>query len=145
MNLTEHFTLEEFQATQHRTIPNIMPTGLFDNAHATCAILEKIRAIVKTPVHINSGYRCAELNLAVGGSKSSRHMVALAADIICPLFGSPIAIAKVIIDSGIVFDQLIYEHTWVHVGASEPGEVWRREVLTLIGPGAYAKGIIAKP
>mgnify|MGYP002144369714 CR=1 FL=1 len=35
-------------------------------------LLEPIRALFKVPVQVNSGYRCAELNAAVGGSATSR-------------------------------------------------------------------------
>ena len=42
-----------------------------------------------TPVVISSGYRCPELNAAVGGSKTSQHMKAQAIDFTCPGFGDP--------------------------------------------------------
>lgn len=42
--------------------------------------LQKIRNHFGRPVHITSGYRTAEHNAAVGGSKSSQHLLGRAAD-----------------------------------------------------------------
>lgn len=42
--------------------------------------LQKIRNHFGKPVHITSGYRTAEHNAAVGGSKSSQHLLGRAAD-----------------------------------------------------------------
>jgi len=43
--------------------------------------LDKARHIAKTPFKINSGYRCQEHNLKVGGRVGSSHLKGLAADI----------------------------------------------------------------
>ena len=43
--------------------------------------LVELRAIIKKPLYITSGYRCAEYNQKVGGIKCSYHMLGLAADI----------------------------------------------------------------
>lgn len=43
-------------------------------------LLQCIREHFGKPVHITSGYRTAEHNAAVGGSKSSRHLLGRAAD-----------------------------------------------------------------
>lgn len=45
------------------------------------AYLQKIRDHFGKPVIINSGYRCEKHNSRVGGSKSSRHLMGMAADI----------------------------------------------------------------
>ena len=42
--------------------------------------LQKIRNHFGKPVHITSGYRTVEHNAAVGGSKSSQHLLGRAAD-----------------------------------------------------------------
>ena len=46
-----------------------------------------IRDELGVPVKVNSGYRCAEYNKKVGGSKSSQHMNGNAADLSCFLGG----------------------------------------------------------
>jgi uncharacterized protein YcbK (DUF882 family) len=43
--------------------------------------LVEFRAIIKKPLYITSGYRCAEYNQKVGGIKCSYHLLGLAADI----------------------------------------------------------------
>jgi uncharacterized protein YcbK (DUF882 family) len=42
--------------------------------------LQELRDIMGRPMSINSGFRCASHNEAVGGSKASRHRIGLAAD-----------------------------------------------------------------
>jgi hypothetical protein len=44
--------------------------------------LEVVRLIVKSPLIINSGYRCATHNKNVGGSAPSRHLIGCAADVL---------------------------------------------------------------
>ena len=44
-------------------------------------LLQCIREHFGKPVHITSGYRTAEHNAAVGGSKSSQHLLGRAADL----------------------------------------------------------------
>ena len=45
------------------------------------ATLDQLRYYIGCPLFINSGYRCPELNKAVGGAKNSNHLKGLAADI----------------------------------------------------------------
>ncbi len=42
---------------------------------------QKIRDALGVPVHVNSGYRCPAHNTKVGGVKSSRHVLGMAADL----------------------------------------------------------------
>jgi len=45
------------------------------------AMLQRVRTAIGKPLVIVSGYRCNEHNRAVGGMKSSQHLVGNAADI----------------------------------------------------------------
>ena len=45
--------------------------------------LDALREDLERPVVINSGYRCARHNRAVGGSPNSQHLLGKAADIRC--------------------------------------------------------------
>lgn len=119
MKLTEHFYLSEIVATQHRHINNDLPEAFMPNARRLAATLERVRLILGAPVLISSGYRCAALNKAVGGSHNSDHLKALAADFTAPGFGSPyhvcLALLPKLDDLGI--GQLIHEFgRWVHIG-----------------------------
>jgi len=44
--------------------------------------LEDLRAILKRPIRVTSGYRCNLKNIAVGGVSNSYHCMGLAADIV---------------------------------------------------------------
>lgn len=125
MQLTEHFTLEEFilsETAVRRGIDNPLPKHLMQAAIRTCQGLERVRTWTQKPILISSGYRCLELNRALGSSDDSQHVRAEAVDITCPSFGSAYALACCIRDNKtlIKFDQLIYEfRAWVHVSFSE--------------------------
>jgi hypothetical protein len=90
-------------------------------------VLEQVRELIKSPIVVSSGYRSPALNVAVGGASKSAHVQGLAADINA-VGMSARDLAQMIAASPILFDQLIYEGTWVHVGLSEG--VPRRQVST---------------
>ncbi len=143
MQLTEHFSLLEltFSSTAERLgIDNTPPDDVIEHLKVTAAGLEKVRAVLGFPLHIDSGYRCDVLNAAVHGSKTSAHLDGYAADFICPAFGTPLEIVRVIVGSGIQFDQCIQEGTWVHI-SFDPR--MRKEVLTAHfqnGQATYTQG-----
>lgn len=144
MKLTDHFSLEElcFSSTAQRMgIANAPNLETVTHLTILASGLEKIRALLGHPLHIDSGYRCPALNKAVGGVPSSAHVDGYAADFICPEFGSPLKIAQTIQASGIKVDQCIQEGTWVHVSFAPP---LRQQYLTAaFGPGGaiYSKGV----
>lgn len=122
MNLTPHFTLEEMTATQHRGVDNTPPTlTVIDALRRTAMLLEQVRTRLGVPVLVSSGYRCPELNAAVGGQKTSQHLLGQAADFIAPAFGTPTTVASALRDAvGLDYDQLILEFgRWVHISWAE--------------------------
>lgn len=149
MNLTEHFTRDEFEFSQNAIrlgIDNRIPDDLLGNAIMTCGFMEEIRALLGVPITITSGYRCPALNGSTPGSaKTSAHMSALACDFVAPGFGSPFAIASKIIHSGLKFDQIVYEGTWVHASPMTPDGDVRGQILTAKfkdGKPTYYMGLI---
>ena len=50
--------------------------------HLVDTTLQPLRHLLQVPIYITSGYRCAEVNEAVGGSATSQHRVGEAADIV---------------------------------------------------------------
>jgi zinc D-Ala-D-Ala carboxypeptidase len=143
MQLSEHFTLAEFirsDTAARRGIDNTPSPVVLTNLKLTAIGMEKVRALLGTPIIISSGYRSPELNAAIGGSTQSHHMQGLACDFTCPDYGSPIEICRRIAAAdAVVFDQLIYEHSWVHVSFAP---ALRGQVLTLRpAGGGYAQGI----
>lgn len=145
MNLSPHFSLTELVASQVATrkgIDNTPAAAVVANLTRLAALLEQVRALVGAPIVISSGYRSPALNKAVGGASNSAHVQGLAADISTAKL-APKALAMRIGQSGIVFDQLIYEGTWVHIGLSTGAP--RRQVLTakFAGGGvSYLTGIV---
>jgi hypothetical protein len=82
------------------------------------------------PIIVNSGYRCEALNKAIGGAKSSQHMLGEAADITAGSKEENEELFNYIKDN-LEFDQLINESdfSWVHVSYRE-GRL-RKQVLEL--------------
>ena len=89
-------------------------------------------ALRNNAIHVTSGYRSPRLNQMVGGSKNSMHTQGLAADILCPAFGPPLAVCRAIATSGIPAHQIIHEFgRWCHVGFAPEGHAARNELLTI--------------
>lgn len=141
--LSTHFSLEEFTTTQQRGLNNQPSATQLENLTHTAWQMELIRHILGDfPLHINSAFRSEKVNAAVGGSNTSAHTLGHACDFICPQFGTPIEIARKIASTGLKVDQLIYEHTWVHI-SFDPR--LRQQVLTATfhqgSPTTYSVGI----
>lgn len=154
MKLSAHFTLEEMtrsEAAQKRGLDNTPPPEAQENLKALCEkVLEPLRVAIGKPFKINSGFRGAAINAAVGGSNTSQHSKGEAADVECPGFDNR-KLAEKIIEMKLPFDQLILENYkpsdpssgWVHVSHKRTGKQ-RGEVLTATfvnGKPVYSKGL----
>ena len=145
MKLTEHFSLDELTASEtalRKGINNTPPPAVTERLRMLAATLEQVRTLLgNNSIRISSGYRCLELNRAIGSGDLSAHVLGYAVDFTCPKFGTPKEVAKKIAESPIRFDQLIYEGTWIHLSVDPRN---RREVLTATfknGKASYSKGI----
>lgn len=148
MNITEHFTLQELTASdyalRHGIDNTVTDPDVMANLYLLADGLELIRALIDVPIHISSGYRCPKLNSALRGSRTSAHMIGLAADFTAPAFGSPREIALEIAASDVPFDQLIFEGTWVHVAFPAYPNPPARTVMTAVfrhGNVSYVQGV----
>jgi zinc D-Ala-D-Ala carboxypeptidase len=144
MQLTPHFTLDEFTISETAARKNLINTPLAGtqerkNLQRTAEVMEKVRTTLgDKPILISSGYRSLRVNELVGGSKNSAHMSGLAVDFICPGFGTPKQICHKLHphmrELGI--DQLIHEfNTWVHLGLSGPDTDPRHMAMTIDNKG----------
>ena len=83
------------------------------------------------PIRINSGYRCPELNRAVGGTSSSQHMRGEAVDIHLPSKDVGRQYYDFLKTLPAV-DQLIWEQrggvTWIHVSTRRLGQNRRQHI-----------------
>ena len=143
IQLTEHFALRELtfsSAAVRLGIDNMPPLPVIANLTVAAMGLERVRKLLNAPISVDSGYRCPELNTAIGGSATSAHMTGFAVDFVCPQFGTPLDVARAIRDSDLQFDQLIYEGAWVHISFDPK---MRGEVLTahFNRPTSYTKGL----
>lgn len=151
MQLSKHFHLREFTRSQtaaRRGIDNQPGPVAVDALALLCeTLLEPVRRNFGRPVVVNSGFRSAPLNRAIGGSRTSQHVLGEAADIEVP----GIANAEVAqwIAAHLPFDQLILEaHVpgdpasgWVHVSLA-PGRPQRGQLLTATPKGGGLKGMV---
>nr|DAT38749.1 MAG TPA: peptidase [Caudoviricetes sp.] len=93
-------------------------------------VLDPAREKFGLPITVNSGYRCPELNKAVGGMAASQHTKGEAADITTGSRGGNKRLYEIIRDS-LQFDQLIdeYDYKWIHV--SYRNTVNRKQILKI--------------
>lgn len=140
MNISEHFTLEEFSFSEVAArlgLDNTPDPVVLANLKLLAAAMERIRArLGNRPIAVHSGYRSPEVNQVVGGVATSAHCHGLACDFVCPAFGAPVEVARAILNSDIAYDQLILEYGWVHVGLAGEGFAPRLEALTKHAAGA---------
>lgn len=128
MKLSKNFSLYELvhsTTAEKKGIPNTFDDKIVDNLERLCKeILQPIRDEYGYEVVINSGYRCATLNNAVGGAKTSQHLTGEAADISCKATSKEHLfriIEKMIRDGKLKVGQLIWEYgtkaepNWIHV------------------------------
>ncbi|WP_347467500.1 D-Ala-D-Ala carboxypeptidase family metallohydrolase [Burkholderia stagnalis] len=151
MQLTPHFTLEEFtrsDTARARQIDNSPTPAAAANLRRLAQTLEQARVLLgDMPMQITSGYRSPALNRAVGGVPTSAHAQGLAADFVCSGYGPPLDVCHVLAASDLPFDQVINEFgRWVHIGLAADGATSRRQVLTarkVGGRTTYVAGLQA--
>lgn len=148
MKLSEHFSLEEMTKSQtalRRNLPNQPSEAQTEALVLLCEnVLEPVRNHFSIPFTPSSGYRSAELCVAIGSSVSSQHAKGEAADFEVPSI-SNLELCTWIINN-LDFDQLILEcYTggntgWVHCSYKPEGN--RKEVLTYDKENGYRKGLL---
>jgi zinc D-Ala-D-Ala carboxypeptidase len=85
-------------------------------------VFQPIRDALGCPIHVSSGYRSADLNTAIGGSRRSQHVEGRALDLDADVFrGCTNSEIFNYVRENLEFDQLIWEFgdednpDWVHV------------------------------
>lgn len=117
----KHFTIKELTRSETARILGIDNTppasavkalnDLVDN------VLDPLRESWGGPIRVNSGYRCPELNQAVGGTPGSQHQRGEAADITVGSRRSNRRLLELIKRLNLPVDQCIDEKgcRWIHV------------------------------
>ena len=144
-HMSKYFTRQEFENSQwaiRRGKDNVMDEDTVKRARMLCRhVLDQLREHFNSPVIVTSGFRCEQVNTAVGGSPSSQHKLGEAADI--QVIGhSAFEVADWLVEeSDLDFDQVIYEFdSWVHVSYTRR-YANRNQALTINKDGIH-KGLI---
>ena len=117
----KHFTLQELtrSATARRLgIDNTPPASAIRALNDLVdKVLDPLREAWGGPIRVNSGYRCPELNKAVGGTPGSQHQRGEAADITVGSRSGNRRLLALIKRLDLPVDQCIDEKgcRWIHV------------------------------
>jgi zinc D-Ala-D-Ala carboxypeptidase len=116
VKLSEHFTFAELTHTDHRTLDNTPNEGEIENLGRLALFLEQVKTqLGGRPVIVNSAFRSAAVNAAVGSSDKSQHRLGCAADIRVPGL-TPDEVVRAVMTAGLPYDQLIREFdAWTHI------------------------------
>lgn len=149
MDISLHFTYEEAihsQTAERNNIDNNPNAVVLETIKSAGVKMDKVRELLGVPVIVSSWYRCLKLNNLLSKATHSQHIDGEAIDFISPKFGSPLAICRKIIENKelIGYDQLILEHTWVHISFAILTKSPRQQVLSLLESGGYAYGLTDK-
>ena len=129
--ISKNFTLDELLASQTAKQQHIINAPGVDEVCNLCAlvhnVLQPLRDAMGESIKIGSGYRCPQLNKAVGGVSNSQHTKGEAADL---CIDGDMKKGKrwfEWIKQHCQFDQLIWEHNskgtyWVHVSFRADGK-----------------------
>lgn len=135
MNQPKYFTLKEMinsNTAKSKGIDNTPTWGIVLNLlELVQNVLDPIREAYKKPIIVNSGYRCIELNRAVGSKDNSQHVLGLAADITVGSKEANKQLFEFIQNNIDTWDQLIDEcnYQWIHISYNKDNN--RKQVLHL--------------
>ena len=132
MKLSDNFSLIEFtksQTAERRGIENKPNEIQLANMRVLAEkVFEPLRLYIGGPIKINSFFRSAELNTAIGGSTRSQHCKGQAMDIDDTFGKMTNAEMYHWIKENLDFDQMIWEFgdddnpAWVHVSYVSPSK-----------------------
>jgi hypothetical protein len=133
MILTKHFTLEELTITEHREFSNEPNETEKTNLVRLAIFLEQVKDLLGgKPIMVNSAFRSAQVNQAVGSAPTSQHRVGCAADLRIPGM-TPDEVVKAVIASDLPYDQVIREFDrWTHISIPNSPEMKPRRQALII-------------
>ena len=123
--LSENFDLEEFtRSDKAKELGITNEPGEKELAalrELVSRTIQPLRDKLGVPIHVNSGYRCPELNKAVGGVPTSQHQKGEAADL--SIDGKASDILEALENNNIPFDQAILyrKQNFLHVSLKLDG------------------------
>ena len=122
--ISKNFSYREFEASDkadEKGICNVITSFEVRDAIKALVlnVLQPLRDAWGKPLHINSGYRCPELNREVGGMPTSQHVKGEAADVACD---KPVELARLAAAMCLPYDQMIIYPTFVHISHRLKGQ-----------------------
>ena len=133
--MAKYFTLEELTASEtarKKGINNKPNEAIKVNLNILMEQLDKIREKFGSPIFVNSGYRCPELNKAVGGVKTSQHQLGVAADLTTRSKDLNRKLYDMIIKN-FDYDQCIWESSgssiWIHYSYVRPNRKLKFNII----------------
>lgn len=137
----KYFSIEELCKSSDAYKYNIAnkPTGAIADRMVELVekALDDIRQSWGSGIKVNSGFRCPELNKAIGGSSTSAHTTGYAADLV-PANGDMAGFQRHILKWAEThqFDQIILEYPgtnyisrWIHIGWKNNQGQQRHQIL----------------
>ncbi len=137
MKLSKNLSLEEVTKSitaKRLNIDNTPDEWTTENLRQVAVnVFQPLRDSFKCPIFVSSGYRSAELNTAIGGSRRSQHVEGRALDLDGDVYGR-CTNSQIFewIRENLEFDQLIWEFgdtdnpDWVHVSYVHDGNNRKR-------------------
>ena len=130
--VSKNFDYKEFEATD---VPGMQVKNIIAATEVRDAVKALVEEVIQPlrdawgePLAINSGYRCPEVNRAIGGVPTSQHVLGEAADV-CPFGRNGHGDVEVVRrlaatarDLGLPFDQMILYPSFVHFSHKLKGE-----------------------
>jgi zinc D-Ala-D-Ala carboxypeptidase len=146
MKISDNFHQEQFTSGELRNsalagVPQVVPPSAIANIKILVNTMEQVLKVLQRPIIITSGYRGPVRTEEMGDPLDSPHTTGLACDFICPMIELQ-EMCTLIDQSNIVFDQLIYYHSWGHLGLTADSRGPRQQALTLTGSGEFVPGIV---
>lgn len=130
--LTKNFKRTEFDCNNAVQTP--VPSYYYFNMLYCATILQLIRDLFELSfIRINSAYRTASYNSAVGGSRESNHLTASAVDIWQPNYSNKDfhMILKSAMENGLIpYGELIYYETFIHYAPDKNDNFFPRTITT---------------
>lgn len=136
----KYFTIEELcksETAEKLKIKNEPTSEIIEHLELLIeCLLDPLREAWDSPIIVNSGYRCEELNKAVGGSKTSVHKLGWSADI-RPKNGKMKEFKEFVVEfiKTKIWDQCILERSgdveWVHISLYNNSGKQRRQIFEL--------------
>lgn len=139
--ISKNFSYREFEESptaKAKGIINVISTFEVRDAvrELVVDVLQPLRDAWGMPLHINSGYRCPALNVAVNGAAQSQHMKGEAADVKA---ANPVKLAQLAYDLDLPYDQMIIYPTFVHISHKLGGPQRKRILYNKSYKGARVK------